>query len=53
VQLTAVIGAPLMAESGESVEQFHSRYVRALRQLFDNYKAVAGAEWTHKELIIT
>lgn len=31
------VGEPLVPKDGESVDEFHERYIRALRELFDQY----------------
>lgn len=36
-EILLVFGDALFAEEGESIEDFHGRYIDNLRQLFDKY----------------
>ncbi|CAI5534377.1 unnamed protein product [Closterium sp. Naga37s-1] len=36
-ELLFVVGKPLFAKDGEAVDEFHARYMDALKQLFDTY----------------
>ena len=36
-ELLLVFGDALFAKEGESIEDFHERYMESLRQLFDKY----------------
>eukprot|EP00475_Leptophrys_vorax_P003978 TRINITY_DN12327_c0_g1_i1.p1 TRINITY_DN12327_c0_g1~~TRINITY_DN12327_c0_g1_i1.p1 ORF type:complete len:119 (+),score=16.38 TRINITY_DN12327_c0_g1_i1:38-358(+) len=49
--LLFVVGKPLFAREGETVDQFHARYVEALKELFDTYVGISPNP-THK-LVIT
>jgi hypothetical protein len=51
-RITVVVGTPLHAARGESVDSLHARYCVALRALFDKHKRCAGPEWADKQLHI-
>ncbi|CAI5474694.1 unnamed protein product [Closterium sp. Yama58-4] len=50
-ELLFVVGKPLFAKEGETVDEFHARYVEALKQLFDTFVTISPHP-SHK-LVIT
>ena len=50
-ELLLVFGDALFAKEGESIEEFHERYIESVRQLFDKYVGFSP-DPSHK-LIIT
>lgn len=50
VPMLIVIGKPLFAEKGESINDFHSRYVRELEKLHDKYVGISS--YPKRKLVI-
>ncbi|GAQ82391.1 diacylglycerol O-acyltransferase [Klebsormidium nitens] len=49
--LLMAFGEPLFAKDGETVEEFHSRYVEAVKQLFNKYVGMS-ADPKHKLVLV-